>query len=179
MFGFDLAYFLKQYKTSGINKPIFSFEGMLYPTEKIGGSGFEGVYMGGVDDFTTTTQNPWAKVFIKDYRKTFGTQGLPQAVPDYYGAGYYDVTFAFWRLYRDVKAAGGNVNSGADLQAAMIKNPRFPGVFGGGASSVGVTEMDLVSHGLKHQPMALYQVRNGLPVKIAVSDIGGRTPKIL
>jgi hypothetical protein len=152
---------------------------MLFPTAKIAGPTYEGTYLGGVDDFATTSQNPWAKVFIKDYRATFGDNGIPAAVPDYYGAGYYDVTFAFWRLFRDVKAKGGDVNNGKHLQDALIANPRFLGVIGGGPGKAGITEMDLVTHGLKHQPIALYQVRKGLPVKVGVSDVKGRGVKLL
>jgi hypothetical protein len=37
--GNDIAYFLKQYQTSGIGKPMITWEGLLAPTAKIAGPG--------------------------------------------------------------------------------------------------------------------------------------------
>jgi ABC-type branched-subunit amino acid transport system substrate-binding protein len=180
IFGLDTATFLKQYKTSGIDKPIFTWEGFLAPTVKAATlQNYEGVYLGGVDDFSSTSPNPWARIFAREYRAGYQDFGVPSATPDYYSAGYYNSAFILWRLYRDVKAKGGNVNNGAHLLAALEANPSFPGVLGGSATKAGVQEFDLASHGLKHQPMALYQIRKGVPVKLASSDISGRSPKIV
>jgi ABC-type branched-subunit amino acid transport system substrate-binding protein len=178
--GNDIAYFLKQYKTSGINKPLITWEGLLSPTAKIAGtSAYEGIYLGGVDDFSVGSPNPWAQVFIKSYRATFGDNGFPAATPDYYSAGYYDATFLLWRLYRDVKQQGGDVNDGAQLQAALEANPTALGVIGGDAKTAGKTEFDPVTHGLKHQPMAVYRVHKGALEKVASSDIAGTNIQLL
>jgi ABC-type branched-subunit amino acid transport system substrate-binding protein len=178
--GADIAYFLKQLQSSGIGKPIVTWDGMVAPTAKIAGaSAYENVYLGGIDAFSANSPNPWAQVMVKHYQATFGTLGFPGATPDYESAGYYDAVFLLWRLYRDVKAKGGNVNDGAQIQAALEANPTAVGVKGGTATAAGSYEFDLTTHGLKHIPMGVYQVRNGTPVLLATSDIGGSDIKIL
>ena len=178
--GNDIAYFLKQYQTAGIGKPIITWEGMLAPTAKIAGqSAYENVYLGGVDAFSATSTNPWAQIMVRSYQAAYGTNGFPGATPDYESAGYYDAVFLLWRLYRDVKAKGGNVNDGAQIQAALEANPVTVGVKGGTASAAGTYQFDLTTHGLKHIPMGFYQVRNGAPVLLATSDIGGADIQIV
>jgi ABC-type branched-subunit amino acid transport system substrate-binding protein len=178
--GNDIAYFLKQYRTSGIGKPIITWDGLLAPTAKIAGlSAYEGVYLGGIDAFSVNSPNPWAHIFVRSYQAQFGTYGVPAASPDYESAGYYDAVFLLWQLYRDVRAKGGNVNDGTQIQAALEANPTAPGIKGGTATSAGTYQFDLTTHGLKHIPMGFYQVRNGAPVLLATSDIGGADIKIL
>jgi len=116
---------------------------------------------------------------VRTYQAKFGTNGFPGATPDYESAGYYDAVFLLWRLYRDVKAKGGNVNDGAQIQAALEANPTTVGIKGGTATAAGSYQFDLTTHGLKHIPMGFYQVRNGTPVLLATSDIGGTDIKIL
>lgn len=178
--GSDIAYFLKQYQTSGIGKPIVTWDGMLAPTAKIAGqSAYENVYLGGIDAFAANSPNPWAQIMVRTYQAQFGTNGFPGATPDYESAGYYDAVFLLWRLYRDVKAKGGNVNDGAQIQAALEANPTTVGIKGGTATAAGTYQFDLKTHGLKHIPMGFYQVQNGTPVLLATSDIGGADIKIL
>jgi len=178
--GNDIAYFLKQYQTSGIGKPVITWEGMLAPTAKIAGlSAYENVYLGGMDAFSVNSPNPWAQVMVRSYQAAYGTNGFPGATPDYESAGYYDAVFLLWRLYRDVKAKGGDVNDGAQIQAALEANPTTVGIKGGTATAAGTYQFDLTTHGLKHIPMGFYQVRNGAPVLLATSDIGGADIKIL
>ena len=55
--GNDIAYFLKQYQTSGIGKPMITWEGLLAPTAKIAGPGaYENVYLG-----ASTSSRPAAR----------------------------------------------------------------------------------------------------------------------
>jgi ABC-type branched-subunit amino acid transport system substrate-binding protein len=178
--GSDIAYFLKQYQSSGIGKPLITWDGMLSPLAKVAGaSAYENVYLGGLDQFAASSTNPWAKIMIRDYQASFGTNGFPGATPDYEGAGYYDAVFLLWQLYRQVKAKGGNVNDGTQLQAALEANPTTVGLKGGTATAAGTYQFDLTSHGLKHMPMGFYQVRNSTPVLLATSDIGGANIQIL
>jgi ABC-type branched-subunit amino acid transport system substrate-binding protein len=178
--GNDIAYFLKQYQTSGIGKPVITWDGLLAPVAKIAGlSAYENVYLGGIDAFSVSSPNPWAQVFVRTYQATFGTDGVPAASPDYESAGYYDAVFLLWRLYRDVKAKGGNVNDGAQIQAALQASPATVGIKGGTATAAGTYQFDLTTHGLKHVPMGFYQVRNGAPVLLASSDIGGADIKVI
>jgi branched-chain amino acid transport system substrate-binding protein len=178
--GNDMAYFLKQYQSSGIGKPIITWDGMLSPVAKIAGaSAYENVYLGGIDQFSANSQNPWAKIMVRGYQALYGTNGFPGATPDYESAGYYDAVFLLWQLYREVKAKGGNVNDGSQIQAALEANPTTVGLKGGTATAAGTYQFDLTTHGLKHMPMGFYQVRNSTPVLLATSDIGGTDIKIL
>jgi ABC-type branched-subunit amino acid transport system substrate-binding protein len=174
----DQAYFMKQFQVSGINKPIFGIEYVGSPA-KVAGAAYNGMYFA-QDDFNAADPvSPWAKLFVKDYRATYGDDGFPQATPDFYPAGYYEATFAMWELFRRVKAKGGNVNDGAQLLAALEAKPSFPSVFGGTSSAVGRVEFDKVTHGLKHRPVGLYQVRKLSPVRLATSDLRGRGFKLV
>jgi ABC-type branched-subunit amino acid transport system substrate-binding protein len=177
--GNDIGVFLKQYKTSGINKTMWTWEGLHGPVVQIAGmDAYEKVYLGGVGEFSPSTPNPWAQVFVRSYRDTFGN-AVPVATPDYYSANYYSCAFLLWRLYMDVKAKGGDVNDGSQIQAALQANPMTPGVIGGDATTAGIFQFDLNNHGLQHYPMGFYQIRNGQPVELASSDIGGANIKII
>jgi branched-chain amino acid transport system substrate-binding protein len=176
-YGFDQGYFMKQYKVSGIGKPVFGPE-FLAPTVRIAGPAFDGYHFA-VDDFNPARPtNPWAQIFVRDYRATFGDGGLPAAVPDFYAAGFYEATFTLWALVRRVLAKKGNIRSGAQLQAALVADPRFPSLFGGTATGLSSIEFDTVGHGLKSRPIALYEVRKGVPVRIGTSDRGGRNLRL-
>jgi branched-chain amino acid transport system substrate-binding protein len=178
--GNDIAYFLKQYQTSGIGKPVITWDGMLSPVAKIAGAGaYENVYLGGIDQFAANSANPWAQIMVRTYQATYGTNGFPGATPDYESAGYYDAVFLLWQLYRAVKAKGGDVTDGAQIQAALEANPTTVGLKGGTATAAGTYTFDLKTHGLTHMPMGFYQVRNGTPTLLATSDIGGANIKIL
>jgi branched-chain amino acid transport system substrate-binding protein len=178
--GSDIGYFLKQYQTSGIGKPVITWDGMLSPVAKIAGAAaYENVYLGGIDQFAANSANPWAKIMVRTYQATYGTNGFPGATPDYESAGYYDSIFLLWKLYRAVKAKGGDVTDGAQIQAALEADPTTVGIKGGTATAAATYEFDLKTHGLKHVPMGFYQVRNGTPVLLATSDIGGADIKIL
>ena len=178
--GLDVANFLKQYKSSGINSTVLSWEGLLSPTAKVAGAAaYEGVYCGGVDAFAVNSPNPWAQVFVKSYRQMFGDDGLPGCTPSYYSALYYDCAFLLWQLYREVKKKGGNVNSGADLQAALQANPSVLGVIGGNAHSVGTTTFSTKTQGLQHEPIALYRIHNLQPITVATSYLGSNNITIL
>ena len=178
--GSDIGYFLKQYQTSGIGKPVITWDGMLSPVAKIAGaSAYENVYLGGIDQFAANSANPWAQIMVRTYQATYGTNGFPGATPDYESAGYYDSIFLLWKLYRAVKAKGGDVTDGAQIQAALEADPTTVGIKGGTATAAATYEFDLKTHGLKHVPMGFYQVRNGTPVLLATSDIGGADIKII
>jgi len=152
---------------------VFNSEAYLAPVVKIAAGSYEGSYID-ADDFSVASQNPWAKVLIKDARAVYGNLGVPGAAPDFYTAGYYDATMVLWRLYMDVKQAGGNVNDGKALQDALVKRLTFPSVFGGGPGEVGTLSFNPKHHGLEHRPVALFQVKNGTPVRIVTGDRPGR-----
>jgi branched-chain amino acid transport system substrate-binding protein len=180
--GNDIAYFLKQYQTSGIGKPVITWDGMLSPIAKIAGaSAYENVYLGGLDQFSANpaTANPWAKIMIRTYQASYGDNGFPGATPDYESAGYYDAVFLLWKLYRAVKAKGGDVTDGEQIQAALEADPTTVGLKGGTTAAPGNYTFDLKTHGLTHMPMGFYQVRNGTPTLLATSDIDGTGVKIL
>ena len=166
----DEAYFMKQYKASGINKPVFTTE-YIAPTALVAGSAYEGMYF--VQDQFNPAQpaNPWADIFVRDYLASYKTN--PKTTPDFYAAGNYSVMFAFWQLFRAVRQKGGNPNSGAELQDAMVAKPTVPVVFGGSSTAPGYWKFDPTEHWLDSVPIGLYQVRNGVPVLLATANRRG------
>ncbi len=174
----DAGYFLKQYAASGIGKPVFNLESYIAAVVKIAAGGYEGQYLA-IDDFYTGSQNPLAAVMVKDFQATYGTFGVPAAAPDFYSACAYNTTTVFWRLFMDCKQAGTDPNSGAALQDALRKRLTFPSVFGGGTGLVGSLTFDPTTQGLKHWPMALFQIRNGAPVRLETGDVTGQNLHLL
>jgi ABC-type branched-subunit amino acid transport system substrate-binding protein len=178
--GLDEANFLKQYRSSGIGKTVHSWEGLLSPNAKVAGAaGYEGVYCGFIENFSVNSVNPWAQVFVNSYRAMFGDDGLPGCTPSYYSALYYDSAFLLWQLYREVKQHGGNVNSGADLQAALAANPAVRGVIGGTAKAAGTTVFSTKTHGLASQPLGMYRIHNLNPVLVATGYLGSSNIKVV
>jgi branched-chain amino acid transport system substrate-binding protein len=174
----DAGYFLKQYAASGIGKPVFNLEAYIASIVKIAAGGYEGQYLA-IDDFYTASKNPLAAVMVKDFQATYGTFGVPGASPDFYSACAYNTMTVFWRLFMDCKQAGSDPNSGTALQAALSRRLTFPSVFGGGAGTVGSLTFDPATHGLKHWPMALFQVRNGVPFRLETGDVTGQNLRLL
>jgi branched-chain amino acid transport system substrate-binding protein len=61
--------------------------------------------------------------------------------------------------------------------AALRKNPVFPSLYGGNASTVGTIAFDTDTHSVKHRPMMVAQFKNGKVNQLAHFDIGGATSK--
>jgi ABC-type branched-subunit amino acid transport system substrate-binding protein len=163
-----LGYLAKNYLTSGLTIPLFTNQ-WTSAAQKIAGDAFEGIYFLGEYVDPKTPANPWAKAFVDDYA------ARDKKPAEAYPAEYYETTFAFWQLARDVLKAGGDINSGPDLLAALEANPTFPSVFGGDASTAGKLEIDLKTHSVAHRNLALtIGEKNAGQKLLATFDITGQ-----
>jgi branched-chain amino acid transport system substrate-binding protein len=170
----DVGYFMKQYATSGINKPVFAFTHTL-AAQQIAGPAYENLYFA-FDYFDASRpSNPWAKFFVDEYSKNISST-IP---PDYYGANSYEDSFILWQCIMRVLKKGGNPKDPDQLDAALRSNPSFPSVYGGSSTQVGTIAFDLDTHSVKSRPMMVAQFKNGKVDQLAHFDIGGADFKML
>ncbi|MBO0728973.1 MAG: ABC transporter substrate-binding protein, partial [Acidimicrobiaceae bacterium] len=149
-YGLDPGYFIKQYVTSGIDKPLIGFE-FTPDAAHVAGSAYN-KYTYAFDYFDTTTPpNPWSKIFLSEWEKTYGSVNSSDF--DFYAANYYEDMFAVWDLIRRVSASGGDIHSGTDLQKALMANPTFKSVYGVSSTTAGTLTLDLTTHAPTARPM--------------------------
>ena len=167
VYGDDVGNFLKQYATSGINKPCVTFT-HTDSAANIAGSAYENLYVA-FDNFDSQRpENGWSKIFIDDYVKTNKT------LPDYYAANYYEDTFIMWEVIRRVLASGGNPKDGPTLDKAFRSKPSFASVYGGSRDTAGRIEFDTEkTHSVKRRPISISQYKNKAFVPLAYFNIGG------
>ncbi len=169
----DVGYFMKQYATSGINKPVFAFA-HTDSAAHIAGKAYEGLYFA-FDFFNyDNPPNAWGKHLVSSFRAQSG--GLS---PDYYAANAYEDIFTIWACIRRVLKKGGNPNDGTQLDAALRTNPTFPSVYGTNPHGAGTISFDLTSHSVKARPMTVGQYKGGRVTELAHFDIGGKSFKIV
>ncbi len=162
----DQGYFLKQYATSGINKPVISFASTS-AAAAIAGSAFNNVIFA-FDNFYPDRQlNPFAKFFVDEFK------ALEHVNPDYYAANFYEEIFILWDCVRRVLKKGGNPKDGTQLDAALRANPVFPSLYGGDANKPGTISFDLRTHSVKSRPMSISRYSNGTYTPLAEFNIGG------
>ncbi len=164
--GVDPGYFMKQLVNAGSKVPVIGSE-YITDAAEVAGSAFDN-YMFATDWFDAARpSNPWSKLFLNSYVKEFNLQ------PEINAANYYEDTFAIWELIRRVLAKGGNVDSGEELQTALLADPRFKSVYGGSATELGVIALDTSSHSVKQRPLGVYKANGGKPFPVATFDLGG------
>ena len=136
LIGVDPGYFMKQYANAGLTKPTIVAEYVSDAAQVAGPVYDEMIFATDWFDANKPT-NDWAKLFIDSYTKQFNLK------PEIYAANYYEDTFAIWDLIRRVIAKGGDVNSGEQLQQALVDDPKFKSIYGGKAAEPGVTWLPL------------------------------------
>lgn len=163
---FDAGYFMRQYATSGIGKPVLCFE--YNPTvQQVAGSALNGTFFTH-DAFTPNTPTSvWQQLFVKSFEAQY------HYTPDYYPAGYYEDTFLIWQLISRVMDKKGNIHSGAQLRAALLEDPKFASVFGGHGTKPGILGFSPQTHQTSIRPMTITQIKNGREVTVANFGIGG------
>ncbi len=148
IFGNDIGVFMKQYVTSGINKPVVAPE-YTQPSADAAGSAYEGMYLS-FDYFNADMpNNGWSKIFIDEFQQAYNVK------PDYYAANYYEDLFVMWEVMRRVLAAGGDVNDGTQMDKAFQSKPQFPSVYGGDQATAGTLAISLQTHSVTKRPMTL------------------------
>jgi ABC-type branched-subunit amino acid transport system substrate-binding protein len=121
------------------------------------------VYAG---DFAPELQSSPLSLFVQDeYEAAYGTPIDDQA------ARYYQATLMLWELYMRTVAAGGDVNSGADVQAAIVEDPTFPSLWGGSDETVGTFTLDETKHWVTSYPLGVYSFQSGENTLLATYDI--------
>ncbi len=163
----DVGYFMKQYVTSGINKPVVAFT-HTDAALKIAGPAYDGLYFS-FDYFDAERpRNPWAKYFVEEFKSIeSGT------LPDYYSANTYEDVFTFWQCVMRTLKAGGNPKDGTALDKALRSDPAFPSIYGGSDTAAGTIAFDLQTHSVKSRPMAVLQYKSGKVNPLAYFNIGG------
>jgi ABC-type branched-subunit amino acid transport system substrate-binding protein len=164
--GVDPGYFMKQLVNAGMKTPVIGAE-YISDAAKVAGPAFDN-YMFATDWFNPEKPtNAWSKLFLQSYIKEFNLE------PEINAANYYEDTFAIWDLIRRVIAKGGNVNSGEELQNALIADPKFQSVYGGSGTQLGTIELDTTTHTATKRPLGVYMSNNGKPKQVASFGIGG------
>ena len=164
--GVDPGYFMKQLVNAGVKAPVIGSE-YITDAAEVAGTAFDN-YMFATDWFDADhPTNPWAKLFLDSYHREFKLQ------PEINAANYYEDTFAIWELIRRVLAKGGTINSGDELQNALLADPKFKSVYGGSASELGVIALDTTTHSAKERPLGVYKANKGKPIPVATFDLGG------
>jgi branched-chain amino acid transport system substrate-binding protein len=164
--GVDPGYFMKQFVNAGLKMPVIGAE-YLSDAARVAGPAFDN-YMFATDWFDPEKpNNAWAKLFVQSYVKEFNIE------PDIFAANYYEDTFAIWDLIRRVIAKGGNVNSGEELQNALMADPKFQSMYGGNGAQLGAIELDTTTHTATKRPLGVYLSNNGKPKQLSSFGIGG------
>jgi branched-chain amino acid transport system substrate-binding protein len=154
IFGNDVGNFMRQYVTSGINKPIMGFEYTL-PSAQLAGPTYDNLYLA-FDYFNAEKpDNGWSSIFINEFNTANGVK------PDYYAANYYEDMFALWTCVQRTLAAGGDPKNGVALNSALVSKPSFASVYGGDATTAGTLALNLTTHSVSKRPMTLSQCSNG------------------
>ena len=164
IFGNDIGVFMKQYATSGINKPVVAPE-FIKSSADVAGSAYEGLYLS-FDYFNSEKpDNGWSSIFVDEFHTA------NNLLPDYYAANYYEDLFGMWDVMRRVLAAGGDPKDGAQMDKAWRTKPEFASVYGGTATTAGTLAVSLQTHSVTKRPMTLSVFRNGKVVPISYFDL--------
>jgi branched-chain amino acid transport system substrate-binding protein len=173
LWGTDPGYFMKQYANSGIGAPVVGSE-FTHDAANAAGTAYD-KYWFATDYFDfAKPPNPLSQVFVKGYQAMFGA---PANL--FYEPNYYEGTLGMFELARRVAAKGGDINSGEQLQNAVVQNPTFKSVYGGDSSTVGTVVLDTAKHTPIKRSMGTFAVQNGTPTPLALYNIGGADFKVI
>ncbi len=167
IFGNDIGVFMKQYVTSGINKPVVAPE-YIQSSADVAGAAYEGLYLS-FDYFNADKpDNGWSKIFVDEFVKANKNQ------PDYYAANYYEDTFGMWNVLQRVLKKGGDVKDGAQLDAAWREKLELPSVYGGNATTAGQKALSLTTHSVTKRPLTMSIFKGGKVKPLAYYDLEAR-----
>ncbi len=168
IFGNDIGVFMKQYVTSGVNKPVICAE-YTQASADVAGSAYNGLYL--AFDFFDADKpnNDWSKIFIDEFKKD--NKGT---APDYYAANYYEDTFGMWDVMRRVLKAGGDVKDGDAWDKAWREKPENPSVYGGDGSTIGKKVLSLETHSVTERPLTMSIFKDGKVQPLAYFNLEAR-----
>jgi len=157
---FDAGYFMRQYATSGIGKPVLCFE---YNTtvQQVAGSALEGTFFTH-DAFTPNTPtSDWQRLFVKSFEAQY------HYTPDYYPAGYYEDVFLIWQLMSRVAIRRGTSTAAPTCWPRCCRSRSSRACSAGNASTPGILGFSPTTHQTSIRPMTLTQIKNGQEVTVA------------
>jgi ABC-type branched-subunit amino acid transport system substrate-binding protein len=168
LYGQDPGSFLNQAETAGLKSVKVGFEftpdGVNASKGTYDKSGWTFAY----DWFDPEKPvSPLAKLFVSDFEKEYGEK------PDFYAANFYENTMVMWTLISRVKAAGGDINSGEDLEKALESDLTVPSVYGGDDTTVGSYTLDATTHSVIKREMGVFEYKDGKVTAKAFFGIGG------
>ena len=168
MYGQDPGFFMDQAQTAGLKATLYGFE--FTPD---GVSASKGTYDSvgwtfAYDYFDANNPiSPWAKLFVDEFKSAYGDD------PDFYAANFYENTFVMWDVIRRVLAKGGDINDGAQLDAAFQENLTVPSLYGGDSSTVGSYTLDPTTHSVIKRPMGVFTYKDKKVTPLAYYGIDG------
>lgn len=170
MSGSDVGYFLKAKAAARLTAQAIGMDWNADTAKLAGDAGND--YWFAFDYFDPKyPQNPWSKLYASTFKKRYRRD------TSWLEANYYEGTWVYAQLVARVLAAGGNINSGTDLQNALLKNPTFKSIYGGTSSKVGTLTLNPVTHTIASRALSLLQhvgSASGTDKVLATFDIGGR-----
>lgn len=173
MSGADVGYFLKAKAAAGLTTQAIGMD-WNPDTAKLAGNDGNG-YWFAFDYFDPKHPvNPWSKLYAAEFKKRYHRETT------WLEANYYEGTWVYAQLIPRVLAAGGNINSGTDLQTALEKQPSFKSIYGGDAHTVGTLTLDTTTHTISSRALTLLEHLGGASGQdkvLATFDIGGRKYK--
>jgi ABC-type branched-subunit amino acid transport system substrate-binding protein len=117
--------------------------------------------------------SPLGKLFVAEFNKAYGEN------PDFYAANYYEDALGMWDVIRRTLKAGGNINSGTDLQTNFKTNTTLVSVYGGDATTNGSLKIDPVTHTVTQRLMGVFTYANGKVTPKALFDLNGANFKFM
>lgn len=168
-FGTDSGYFMKQYRAAGGNTQVIGSD-LTSDAEKIGGAAYNNFWFASDYFNYDAPTSDLSKLFIREFRSRYG-ELKPQ---HFYTANYYESTLGLWELIRRVLRNGGDLNSGEDLQKALVANPTLVSVYGGSGKTNGTMTFNVKTHGLTGRACGLFSLNSSGKVStLATFGIGG------
>jgi ABC-type branched-subunit amino acid transport system substrate-binding protein len=167
-YGQDPGFLLDQSQTAGLNSLMFGFEFTPDGVNASNGAYDSVGWTFAYDYFDAGNPvSPLAKLFVREFEAEYGE------APDFYAANFYENVLVMWEVIRRVLATGGDINDGAQLDAALQENLTVVSVYGGDESTVGSYTLDPTTHSVIQRPMGVFRYQDGSVTPLAYYDIGG------
>ena len=72
-----------------------------------------------------------------------------------------------------MKASGGDYTKGADMLAALEKDPTMVSVYGGDGATPGTFTLDTTTHTVSQRPIGVFELKDGTVTAKATFEPGG------
>ena len=168
-YGQDPGFLLDQSQTAGLSALMYGFEFTPDGVKSSNGAYDSVGWTFAYDYFDAANPiSPLAKLFVREFQAANGG-----ADPDFYAANFYENVLVMWEVIRRVLAKGGDINDGAQLDAALQENLTVVSVYGGDESTVGTYTLDPTTHSVIQRPMGVFQYKDGAVTPLAYFDIAG------